>query len=244
VIRVTVWNEFVHERTNDVVASIYPDGIHEEIARAVRELAEVPIEVRTATLGDPGQGLPERVLEETDVLVWWGHVAHDDVTDELAARVQARVLRGMGFVALHSAVLAKPFVRLLGTTCTFRWREGDDRQLVWVVDPGHPIARGLPEVIVVPRDEMYGEPFDIPAPDELVLVSSFSGGEVFRSGCCFRRGDGRVFYFSPGHETHPVYRQPGIRRVLANAVVWAFGGPVRSDERRALQSPAGWFEQA
>jgi trehalose utilization protein len=220
-LRVTVWGEHVHERTSRAVAAIYPRGMHAELADAIGEFADRPVEVRTATLDEDECGLPERLLDATDVLVWWAHVAHDRIPDELAERVRLRVLAGMGFVPLHSASLSKPFLRLMGTSCTFRWREAEDRQLVWVVDPGHRIARDLPPVIDIPRDEMYGEFFDIPAPDELVFISSFSGGEVFRSGCCFRRGAGRVFYFSPGHETHPVYHQPEVRRAIANGVAWA-----------------------
>ncbi len=242
--RVTVWGEHLHERRSPEVAALYPRGIHGEIAAAIRELAARPVEVAETTLDSPDHGLSDALLERTDVLVWWGHLAHDEVPDALAARVQARVLAGMGFVALHSAALSKPFLRLMGTSCTFRWREGDDRELVWVIDPAHPVADGLPPVIAIPEHEMYGERFDIPAPDELVFVSSFSGGEVFRSGCAFRRGAGRVFYFSPGHETHPVYHQPEVRRVLANAAVWAAGEGVPADAGppTADHAPAGWFE--
>jgi trehalose utilization protein len=247
VIRVTVWNEFVHERAHAEVAEIYPEGMHAEIARALAEYSPRPLEIRTATLQDPGCGLGGDVLEQTDVLVWWGHVAHDDVPDELAARIQRRVLAGMGFVALHASSRCKPFLRLTGTTGEFRWRESDDRELMWVVAPSHPIARGLPPVIEIPHHEMYGEPFDIPAPDELVFVSWFSGGEVFRSGCCFRRGAGRIFYFAAGHHEWPVYHQAEIRQILANAVVWAHGdgraAPQQESTRESRHAPAGWFER-
>jgi trehalose utilization protein len=244
-IRVTVWNEYRHERAHDHVAAIYPDGMHAEIARALAECSQRPLAIRTATLDEPGQGLAGDVLAETDVLVWWGHRAHDEITDELAARVQSRVLAGMGLIALHSSSRSKPFMRLLGTTCSYRWREADDRELIWVVAPGHAIARGLPPVIDVPHHEMYGEPFDIPEPDELVFVSWFSGGEVFRSGCCFRRGAGRIFYLGAGHQEWPIFHQPEIRRVLANAVVWACGDDAASAHPRApLHAETGWFEQA
>jgi trehalose utilization protein len=239
-IRVTVWTDLPAERAPEAVRGVYPGGIAESIAAAVREAADRPVDVRVATMDEPGQGLPAAVLDPTDVLVWWGHLRHDEVADELAARVHAAVLRGMGFVALHSSALSKPFVALMGTTCTFRWREAGDRELIWVVHPGHPIARGLPEVIELPAHEMYGEPFDIPAPDELVFISSFSGGEVFRSGCCFQRGNGRVFSFSPGHETDPVYHHPEIRRVIANAVVWAHGAGARlARDREPIHAPDG-----
>jgi trehalose utilization protein len=242
-IRVTVWNEFIHEREDAAVADIYPGGMHLEIARALAEHAGGRLAIRTATLDEPGHGLPPEVLAATDVLVWWGHRAHDAIEDELVDRLQARVLGGMGLVALHAAIESKLARRLLGTSCTFRWREEDDRELVWVVDPAHPIAQGLPPVIEISHQEMYGEPFDIPAPDELVFISAFSGGEVFRSGCCFRRGRGRIFLFSPGHETWPVYHHPEIRRVLANAVDWAYaGGLEASTPPPPRNAPAGWFE--
>jgi trehalose utilization protein len=239
-VRVTVWNEHIHERRVDAVRALYPEGIHTVLADAIREHLADAI-VGTATLDDPGHGLGG--LGQTDVLVWWGHAGHDLVPDEAAARVQQRVLDGMGLVVLHSAHLSKPFVRLMGTSCHLRWREADDRELVWNVSPSHPIAEEVPPVFSIPRQEMYGEYFDIPPPEELVFLSSFSGGEVFRSGCCFRRGRGRIFYFSPGHETYPVYHQAEVRRVIANGVRWAHGSeaaPLYPDS--SIQSATGWFE--
>ena len=206
--------------------TIYPQGIHEAIAAGLREHPD--LEVRTATLDEPDQGLPPAVLESTDVLLWWGHMAHDDVPDELVTRVQQRVLDGMGLIVLHSGHYSKIFRRLMGTTCALKWREGEDRERIWVVEPGHPIVEGLGEYIDVGREEMYGEQFDIPAPETLVLVSWFTGGEVFRSGCCYTRGSGKIFYFRPGHESFPTYFNPDVRRVIANAVRWAapVKGPV------------------
>ena len=239
--RVTVWNEYIHERRDDAVRAVYPDGIHTEVASAIRDHLGEGATVVTAVLDDPDQGLGN--LDGTDVLVWWGHLGHELVADEAAARVQQRVLDGMGLVVLHSAHLSKSFVRLMGTGCHLRWREADDRELVWTVSPSHPIAEGIPPVFSIPQQEMYGEYFDIPAPDELVFISSFTGGEVFRSGCCFRRGRGRIFYFSPGHETYPVYYQAEVRRVIANAVLWVHGGgqsPLHPDE--SIESPTGWYE--
>jgi trehalose utilization protein len=218
-LRVTVWNEFRQERSDEAVRAIYPDGIHAAIAAGLRD--EDGLVVRTATLDEPDQGLSAAVLAETDVLTWWGHVAHDDVTDEVLDRVHARVLDGMGLVVLHSGHFSRIFRRLMGTTCGLKWREAGERERIWVVDPGHPIAAGLGESFVLDHEEMYGEHFDIPAPDRLVLVSWFQGGEVFRSGCCYTRGRGRIFYFRPGHETHPTYFDPTVRRVIANAARWA-----------------------
>ena len=143
------------------------------------------------------------MLAETDVLTWWGHAAHGDVDDAIVERVQRHVLSGMGLIALHSAHFSKIFIRLMGTTCSLDWRAENDRELIWTVAAGHPIAQGIPHPLVIEREEMYGELFDIPQPDELVFVSSFTGGEVFRSGCCYRRGQGRVFYFRPGRPGVP-----------------------------------------
>ena len=191
-LNVTVWGENVHEQTEADVRARYPDGMHGAIAAGVAALLGDEVSVRTATLQEPEHGPTENVLRETDVLTWWGHAAHDDVDDAVVARVHDAVLGGMGLVALHSAHYAKPFKRLLGTSCSLRWRNEGERELVWTVDPAHPIAAGVPHPIVIDAQEMYGEHFDIPAPDELVFISSFAGGEVFRGGCCFRRGAGRI----------------------------------------------------
>jgi trehalose utilization protein len=242
-IRVTVWNENVHDRTDERVRQIYPHGMHEAIAAALRDHLGEAAAVRTATLDQPDHGLPADVLADTDVLTWWGHVAHEQVPDELVQQIKDRVLAGMGLLVLHSAHYSKIFRALMGTSCSLRWRESDDREVVFGVNPGHPIAAGVPGAFVVSKQETYAEYFDIPQPDELVFISSFSGGEVFRSGCCFTRGVGRIFYFSPGHETYPVYYQPEIQRVLANAVRWAYPGERLWDRPPDnQQSPIGWFE--
>jgi trehalose utilization protein len=226
--RVTVWNEGRHEKTHDDVRRVYPDGIHTVIADHLRSQG---FTVRTATLDEPEHGLSDEVLAQTDVLTWWGHMAHQEVRDEIVDRVQQRVLEGMGLVVLHSAHMSKIFRRLMGTSCELKWREVGERERLWVVEPGHPIAAGLGEYFEIPHAEMYGERFDIPAPETLVFLSWFEGGEVFRSGCCYRRGKGKVFYFRPGHETYPIYYQPEVQQVIANAVRWAAPdaeiGPVR-----------------
>lgn len=222
-LRVTVWNEGVHETTQPEIAAIYPDGIHGAIAAGLSELLGDETAVRTATLADPEHGLTEEALAETDVLLWWGHIAHDQVSDEVVERVRRHVLGGMGLIVLHSGHFSKIFIRMLGTTCSLRWRnpEGGERELVWNVNPTHPIAQGVDQPIVIDAQEMYGEFFDIPAPDDLVFISSFTGGEVFRSGVTFTRGRGKIFYFSPGDQEYPVYFHPQVRRVLANGVRWA-----------------------
>jgi trehalose utilization protein len=218
VTHVTVWNEFRQERTDPPVGAVYPEGIHAPIAAGLREAG---FEVGTATLDEPEHGLTAAVLEATDVLTWWGHEAHDEVDDGIVDRVQQRVLEGMGLIVLHSGHYSKIFRRLMGTTCALKWREAGERERLWVVDPSHPIAEGLGESFLLEHEEMYGEHFDIPAPDRLVFVSWFQGGEIFRSGCCYQRGRGRVFYFRPGHETHPTYFNPDVRRVISNAARWA-----------------------
>jgi trehalose utilization protein len=218
-IRVTVWNEFRHEKSSEKIAEIYPKGMHEAIASHLR--SQPGFKVRTATLDEPEHGLTDKVLAGTDVLTWWGHMAHGEVRDEIVDKVQRRVLDGMGLIVLHSGHFSKIFRRLMGTECNLKWREADDRERLWVVEPGHPIVEGLGQYIEIERTEMYGERFDIPQPDETVFISWFEGGEVFRSGCCFNRGKGRIFYFRPGHETYPIYHNPDVLRVIANAVRWA-----------------------
>ena len=218
-IRIVVWNEFLHERDNEAVARVYPDGIHATITRALE--ADAHCSVSTATLGEPEHGLPQSRLDATDVLFWWGHKAHAEVSDATVERVARRVFEGMGLVVLHSGHFSKIFKRLTGAPCSLRWREAGERERIWVINPGHPIARGLGASLTLPSSEMYGEPFVVPEPDETVFVSWYEGGEVFRSGLTFRRGGGRIFYFSPGHETYPIYHDPAIQTVLRNAALWA-----------------------
>jgi len=231
-LRVTVWNEYRHElKASHPASTIYPEGMHSAIAQGLREAG---YEVRTATLDQPEHGLTDEVLANTDVLTWWGHMAHGEVRDEIVEKVHARVLEGMGLIVLHSAHYSKIFRKLMGTSCSLRWREADERERIWVLEPGHPITNGLEPYFEIPQEEMYGEQFDIPAPDELVFISSFAGGEVFRGGCSFFRGAGRIFYFSPGDQEYPVYFHPDVRRVLANAALWA--SPVAPERGAALAS--------
>jgi trehalose utilization protein len=243
-LRVLIWNENVHERANPIVAKIYPKGIHGCIADALKidngavrepatwtgrparvgEMGGEPInqlQIRTATLDEPEHGLSEQVLEETDALIWWGHAAHGKVQDVIVDRVLKRIWQGMGFIALHSSHYSKIFKRLMGTSCSLTWREAGERERVWVCNPAHPIARGINRYFEIENTEMYGEPFAIPAPDEMVFISWYEGGDVFRSGCTWKRGNGRIFYFAPGHEIYPIYFDPNVQIVLRNAVRWA-----------------------
>jgi trehalose utilization protein len=217
-LRVTVWNENVHEQMHEEVGKVYPEGIHTAIAAGI---ANEDLIIRTATLDQPEHGLSEDLLNETDVLIWWGHIAHDKVSDEVVNQVHQHVLNGMGLVVLHSGHFSKIFKKLMGTSCDLKWREADEKERIWVVDPAHPIAKGLGSYIELEREEMYGEHFDIPAPDELVFVSWFEGGEVFRSGVTYHRGAGKVFYFRPGHETYPTYYNQQVLKVIANGIHWA-----------------------
>jgi trehalose utilization protein len=217
-IRVTVWNENRRETTDPKVRQIYPDGIHGAIAQ---HLQKNGLTVRTATFDEPEHGLTDEVLAATDVLTWWGHVLHREVQDAVVDRIQKRVLQGMGLIVLHSGHESKVFQRMMGTSCDLKWREADEKERLWVATPGHPIVEGIGPYVEIPKSEMYGEPFDIPNPDALIFISWYQGGEVFRSGLCYQRGRGRIFYFSPGHETYPIYHHPDVLRVILNGVRWA-----------------------
>jgi len=243
-IRVTIWNEFIHERTKPQVQAVYPQGIHRVIAESLSTRLGSAVEVRTATLDEPEHGLSDEVLASTDVLFWWGHGAHDRVEDAIVDRVAKRVWEGMGLVVLHSAHASKIFGRLMGTGCMLRWRDLGERERLWIVAPGHPITAGLDrEYFELPQSEMYGEHFDIPPPDDLVFISWFAGGEVLRSGCTFRRGKGKIFYFSPGHETFPIYHDANVQQVLANAALWAApsGGGAYENRGRQISQPLEQF---
>ncbi|MBQ7638868.1 MAG: ThuA domain-containing protein [Clostridia bacterium] len=217
-IRVTIFNEFKHEKEDERVKAIYPDGIHNALKKG---LEDEEITVKTVTLDDEECGLTKEALDNTDVLMWWGHMAHDKVPDEVALRVRDAVHEGMGAVFLHSGHHSKPFKLLMGTSCNLTWREDGDYELVWVTKPSHPIAQGIGRFIKLEHEETYGEPFAIPEPEETVFIGSFENGEVFRAGCCFKRENGRIFYFQPGHETFPTYYNEDVIKTLKNAVHWA-----------------------
>jgi trehalose utilization protein len=218
-LRVTVWHEFRHEKTKEAVKKIYPNGMHTVMKSAIAEHLGQNVVVRTATLDEPEHGLSDEVLNSTDVMTWWGHCAHGEVKDAIVDKVYQRVLEGMGLVVLHSGHYSKIFRKLMGTGCGLKWREAAELERLWCLSPGHPITAGMDkDYFELEHTEMYGEHFDIPDPDELVFVSWFEGGEVFRSGCVWKRGRGKVFYFRPGHETFPIYFDPNVRRILANGV--------------------------
>lgn len=223
-INVVVWNENYHEKTMPQMVEIYPDGIHGAISQKLSEFGDYNITIATQDM--PEHGLTDEILDNCDVLIWWAHALHHEVSDESTQRVVDRVHKGMGFIVLHSAHYCKPFVKLMGTTCSLKWRENDERERIWTVNPSHPIAKGVPEHILLENEETYGEFFDVPTPDETVFISWFSGGEVFRSGICYNRGLGKVFYFRPGHETYPTFYRDDIALILKNAVEWANPGSI------------------
>lgn len=217
-LKVTIWNEFFHEKTDPAAKGVYPDGIHNCIAEFLKS---DDILVRTATLDDPECGLTQEVLDDTDVLIWWGHMQHHKVPEEVAERVQLSVLKGMGFIALHSAHHSKPFKRLMGTSCNLSWRENGDMERIWNINPAHPITKGIGRYFELPHVETYAEPFGIPNPDEVIFMGWYEGGELFRSGCTFHRENGRIFYFQPGHETYPIFKDSNVQTIIKNAVYWA-----------------------
>ena len=228
-IKVTVWNEFQHEKKNEKVMKVYPKGIHAVIAQGLSAASD--IECRCATLDEPEHGLTEQVLASTDVLTWWGHMAHGQVSDEIVKRVHKRVLDGMGLIVLHSGHFAKIFRALMGTSCALKWREAAEKERLWNIEPGHPITAGIGDYFELPHTEMYGERFDIPTPDKLIFISWFEGGEVFRSGCCWERGNGRIFYFRPGHETYPIFYDANVIKVLQNACRWAAPRVIKASDQ-------------
>ena len=218
-IRVTIWHEYAHEKTDPNIRALYPEGMHAAIRDGIQSNED--FDIRIVDIDEPEQGLPAEILDNTDVLLWWGHMRHGDVSDSLADRIRYRVIYGgMGFVALHSAHQSKLFTRIIGTSGDLVW--GDEQpEIVWNLLPQHPIAEGIPEHFLLPSEEMYGEPFCIAQPDELVFTSWFKNGNIFRSGCCFYRGIGKIFYFQPGHESCKSYYDPNCLRIIANAIRWA-----------------------
>jgi trehalose utilization protein len=234
-INVTIWNEYLHEVREPAIAEVYPTGIHGALAEGLAPLGDFSI--RTATLAEPSHGLPDDVLKSTDVMIWWGHMGHHKVDDAIVDKVQHQVLSGMGLIVLHSGHYSKIFRRLMGTNCSLLWREANEKERLWVVEPSHPVMVGIPPYFELPAEEMYGERFDVPRPDDLLMVSWFQGGEVFRSCATWRRGHGNVLYFRPGHEEYPTYRNEHVLRVIANGCTWA-ARKVRIPTNDAPNSPA------
>lgn len=214
-IRITIYNEYIHEQEYDDIRKVYPNGIH----GCLKEFFDTVegFETNVATFDMTEHGLSEQVLQNTDVLIFWSHARQDEFSEAVADRVCEHIRRGMGFIGLHSAHYSKIMKKILGTSMTLKWRHGD-REKLWCINRSHPIAYKVPEMIELPEEEMYGEYFDIPKPDDIVFMGWFAGGEVFRSGCTFTRGFGKIFYFQPGHEEYPIYYRDEIRQILENAV--------------------------
>jgi trehalose utilization protein len=217
--RVVCWSEGTAPK------NVYPNDINHAIADGLAPLKDW--EVFTASLNDPDQGLPDNVLKDTNVLIWWGHMRHDDVKEELVARIVRRVKEdGMGFIGTHSAHWSKPFKSLMGTPCgwTGGYVEDGSKLDVSIKAPRHTIAHGLKD-FVVPHTERYTEPFEVPDPELLIFDGQYTRPngttEKSRQGMVWTVGKGRVFYFQPGHESYPIYFQEEIRHVFRNAVPWA-----------------------
>lgn len=232
-IRVTIWNEFRHEKNNEAIKAIYPEGMHKAIGKGI---AADDLEIRYATLDEPDHGLTDEVINSTDVLIWWGHAAHGEVRDDIVAKVHRRVLEGMGLIVLHSGHFSKIFKAVTGCTCSLKWREVGERERLWNIAPCHPITQGIGEYFEIPHEEMYGERFDIPKDSEIIFISHFEGGDVFRSGITLERGYGKVFYFRPGHESYHTYYQKEVLQIISNAIRWA--KPVFFRKMTAPQTPA------
>lgn len=215
-INVLVWSE------QTAPEEIYPNGINATIAEHLNERSEVV--ARKSGLPNPEQGVSGEQLEWADVLFWWGHVRHNDVTEETVDRVERAVREdGLGFVALHSGHYALPFKRLIGESGDLggvRWEDPGEPEVIEAVAPDHPIANGI-EDFALPRTEMFDEPFDIPEPDDVVFHSTFPDGGEFRSVVTFTFDKGRGAYIRPGHETVRIYHDRSIRRLLANIAQWA-----------------------
>ena len=217
-INVVIWNEFRHEKVKEKVQVLYPNGLHATIKEFLSSDEE--LDITLAALDDPYQGLPDELLEKTDVLVWWGHAAHAEVDDELVKKIQARVYAGMGFVALHSAHHSKPFKAIVGTNGNLSWGR-NQKEVIWNLMPQHPIAAGIPDHFTIDCEELYCEPFYIPQPDALVFGAWYEDGYIFRAGACFLRGAGKVFYFQPGHESCKSFYNPYVQKIIANGIHWA-----------------------
>jgi trehalose utilization protein len=212
-IRVLCWSE----RTEP--ASVYPEGINGAIAKHLRE--DSGLDVETASIDDPEQGIGEPALAATDVLVWWGHRKHHDVAEARVNRVVRAIKeRGLGFIALHSAHFSKIFKALHGTPCSLGdWRADAKPEYLKCVAPSHPVARGLGD-FTIPQTEMYNEPFLVPSPSPTIFYGYWDAGEQFRSCCVWNVGEGRVVYFQPGHETFPIFFQREPLRIILNSVYW------------------------
>jgi len=215
---VVVWSEGTAPK------NVYPKDICGAVAEGLKDLKDW--EVVEAHLSDPNQGLPDDLLKRTDVLIWWGHRKHEQVSNVLVDKIVSRVKDdGMGFISLHSSHFAKPYKKLMGTPCSWREYVSDSNTLKVVVkDANHPIAKGVGEFTII-HNERYSEPFAVPPPKDVVFEGTYTlnngSPDTSRQGLTWEVGKGKVFYFQPGHETNLVFFDPNIRRIMRNAVEWA-----------------------
>jgi len=228
--RVVVWSEgSVNADPNSESAKVYPNDVNTAIMEGLQPLEAKGWEIAKASLNDPDQGLSDERLESTDVLIWWGHKRHGDVKDALVDKIATRVKDGsMGFIGTHSAHFSKPLKRILGTACSWREYVLDGTTVdIKVNAPDHPICKGV-HGFTIPI-ERYGEPFAVPPPESVPLTGLYhrpdGKTEQARMGLCWTVGKGRVFYFTPGHETYPDYNRPEVRKIFINAVPWAAAQP-------------------
>ena len=215
-IRVRIWCEGTAPK------SVYPRDIDGALGDFLGKRKDLV--VSRARLDDADVGLSDGALDATDALIWWGRLRHADLPDSRARAIAARVRAGkLGFIALHASCLSKPFVELMGGPCELGgFREDGRPERVEIKDRDHPIARGVAP-FTIPRTSMFAEPFKVPKPDSIVMMSTFDRGETFRSGMTWTVQKGRVAYFRPGHDGFPVFFHPSVRQVIANSVAWSSG---------------------
>lgn len=270
-VRVVVWDERQPSQKE-----AYENFLGNAIADFLR--GEDGLAVQSVTIDDPEQGISQAVLDNCDVLIWWGHKRQSEILPEAGKRIVERISSGkLHLIALHSAHWSTPFVEAMNeitrrrtvatgtaksdityvpppkqytvprydtrlTPFTIARKFPDGRQNlevhlpyccfpayrndgkpshVKILQKGHPITKGIPHEFQISRTEMYDEPFHVPEPDDVILEERWATGEWFRSGMLWRLGKGIVFYFRPGHETFPVYKEQFPLKILSNAVRWA-----------------------
>jgi trehalose utilization protein len=277
-IHVLIWDEQQPRQ-----AEAYENFLGNEIASQLKKSSE-DFEIRSVSIKDSDQGLADGNLDWADVIIWWGHVRHSDVTEENTRKVVDHIESGeLDLIALHSAHWARPFVESMNRRsirdaktqlkeagaenltietikpprertvpihgamvtptvfgykknrtnyhaiihlpyCCFPdYRPDGKPGTITVKAPDHPIAKGLSKTFQVKQTEMYNEPFHVPDPDQVIFEETWERGERFRSGMVWKIGKGKVFYFRPGHETYPVFKQPEVIQVLTNATRWLGG---------------------
>ena len=277
-IQVVVWDEQQEKQKR-----AYPNYLGNHIASHLQK--NESLDVLSVNLNDPGQGLSDEVLENCEVMVWWGHVRHTEISLETSKKLIRRVKEGkLNLIFLHSAHWANPFIEAMNEvvrhrvenkyaalgnkveieyayipdsnrftvpplgsivkpsiyerkfphgnvkvrvdmpSCVFPFYRPDGKPSTLItLKPKHPIAQGIPSSFTIPETEMYDEPFHIPEPDEVIFEERWDAGEWFRSGALWQIGEGKVFYFRPGHELYKVFYEPLPLKIVENAVLWMRG---------------------